>query len=252
MSVGLRTHGKVVKLVRLLKPRGDKLRVIGALFAVWCVFDEHSEGGLLEGYSLDSMDDAIGWPGFSAAMSEIGWLIETEDGLEAPDYEEHNGPNAKRRATDNSRKGKTRSEQRSFPEMSGSDADTDPHDERTDVGEMSASDADNLRNRVRVDKRKKPHSPLRGGRFTEFWEAWPRSKRKGGKAVCEGLWDRGKLDSQADAILAHVLAMRGSADWLKQAGEFIPAPEVYLRGKRWDGADAGEPGTAGDIYGDGV
>lgn len=97
-------------------------------------------------------------------------------------------------------------------------------------------------------KRNTPHSPPGGGRFAEFWEAWPASKRKGGKAVCLTLWERGNLDPQADAILAHVRAMRGTTDWTKQAGEFVPAPEVYLRGKRWDGADAGATGPADDIF----
>jgi hypothetical protein len=108
------------------------------------VFDEHSAAGRLDGYTLDDMDEEIGWKGFSAAMRDIGWLAEDDDGLEAPDYEEHNGPNAKRRALDASRKGKSRA--KADPETGA-----DPQETRTTVratpGQMSASDADNLRNR---------------------------------------------------------------------------------------------------------
>ena len=80
MGTGLASHGKVKALRRALK--GDRLKVIGGLWAVWCVFDEHSAGGFLAGYTLDDMDEEIGWKGFSAAMRDIGWLIETDDGLE--------------------------------------------------------------------------------------------------------------------------------------------------------------------------
>ena len=143
MGTGLASHGKVKALRRALK--GDRLKVIGGLWAVWCVFDEHSAGGVLSGYTLDDMDEEIGWKGFAAAMRDIGWLIETDDGLEAPDYEEHNGPNAKRRALDASRKGKSRAKEDSEPEPT-------PPPVPQSVRDVSASDADNLRNRE--DKRR--------------------------------------------------------------------------------------------------
>ena len=39
--------------------------------------------------------------------------------------------------------------------------------------------------------------------------------------------------------------MKASREWLKDGGEYIPAPLVYLRGKRWDGAEiAGSSGMA--------
>lgn len=84
--------------------------------------------------------------------------------------------------------------------------------------------------------------PPTGGadRFGEFWALWPKSNRKGAKAKCEELWRKAKLDAQAETILAHVRAMAATADWQKQNGEFIPAPVVYLRGKRWDGAEVSE------------
>lgn len=138
MGTGLASHGKVKALRRALK--ADRLRVIGGLWAVWCVFDEHSAGGFLSGYTLDDMDEEIGWKGFSAAMRDIGWLVEADDGLEAPDYEEHNGPNAKRRALDASRKGKSRAKEEAEP-------DPTPPPVPQSVRIVSASDADKTRNR---------------------------------------------------------------------------------------------------------
>lgn len=162
MGTGLASHPKVKALRRALK--ADRLKVIGGLWAVWCVFDEHSASGRLDGYTLDDMDEEIGWRGFSEAMRDIGWLIEDGDGLEAPDYEEHNGPNAKRRALDASRKGRTRAAK------SDEEPPPDPPDERTTVrtksGTVSASDADNLRNREEKrreeEKTTTPHPPAGG------------------------------------------------------------------------------------------
>ena len=139
MGTGLGSHPKVKTMRRALK--ADRLRVIGGLWAVWCVFDEHSASGRLDGYTLDDMDEEIGWKGFSAAMADIGWLIADDGGLEAPDYEQHNGPNAKRRALDASRKGQARAK------GSADEPDEDPPEKRTPVRNVSASDADKTRNR---------------------------------------------------------------------------------------------------------
>lgn len=162
MGTGLGSHPKVKTMRRALK--ADRLKVIGGLWAVWCVFDEHSASGRLDGYTLDDMDEEIGWKGFSHAMADIGWLVADADGIEAPDYEEHNGPNAKRRALDSSRKGKSRAK------GAAEDPDDDPPDTRTTVrtesGTVSASDADKTRNREekRREEENNPQPPEGGKR----------------------------------------------------------------------------------------
>lgn len=85
--------------------------------------------------------------------------------------------------------------------------------------------------------------------FDAFWAAWPKSPRKGGKADCERVWRQKSLEAQSAAILAHVTALAKTDGWTKQRGEFVPAPVVYLRGKRWDGADLGQTAAkADDIF----
>lgn len=185
MGTGLGSHPKVKTMRRALK--AERLRVIGGLWAVWCVFDEHSQGGRLDGYTLDDMDEEIGWKGFSAAMRDIGWLTEDADGLEAPDYEEHNGPNAKRRALDSSRKGKSRAGK------SAEEPDDDPPpagtDVRTETGTVSASDADKTRNREekRREEVENPLTPSGGKRGAVILKTWLEAiKARGEKAVPEG------------------------------------------------------------------
>lgn len=226
MRTGLRRHPKVVRMASALK--GDRHRIVGCLHAVWSVFDEHSPDGFLEGYTLASMDDEVGWRGFSAAMQAIGWLIESEDGLHAPDYEEHNGPTAKRRATDSKRKERDRAE------------DPGAHESWTDVrkkapttsGQMSASDADSLRTRVELDKRNTPIAPKGAdGRFERFWQAYP---AKVGKDAARRAFDKRKPDeAMLLRMLAAIAEQADSDKWRKDGGQFIPNPATWLNQGRW-------------------
>lgn len=118
MRKNIRTHPRVIRIVSALCPQScgqasDTLRVIGALWSVWCVFDDHADNGVLSGYSPEMMDAVVGWPGFSAAMIAAGWLdsavVDGVQVLVAPDYFEHNGSTAKRRADDTKQKRARRS-----------------------------------------------------------------------------------------------------------------------------------------------
>jgi hypothetical protein len=80
--------------------------------------------------------------------------------------------------------------------------------------------------------------------FTAFWLAWPKSDRKGGKAECWKVWTDKCLSSKAELIVSHVKAMKRASAWTKNSGEFIPAPVVYLRGDKWDGAELGQAAVA--------
>ena len=82
--------------------------------------------------------------------------------------------------------------------------------------------------------------------FARFWAVWPRNtaggySRKGSKQECIKLWLRGHHETQTDTICKHVAWLSTTADWLKDAGMYIPAPAVYLRQQRWTGADIPEP-----------
>jgi len=131
MRSNLRRHPKVVRLASALS--ADRLRVVGGLHAVWCLFDEHSEDGCLCGYTPSAIDEEIGWPGFCGQLMAIGW-VESDgfDGLSLPEFDTHNGASAKRRAQEADRK---RAERQA--------AIDHPHP----VGNPSASNADTVRTR---------------------------------------------------------------------------------------------------------
>jgi hypothetical protein len=75
------------------------------------------------------------------------------------------------------------------------------------------------------------------GAFLRFWGAWPRSARKQAQGKCWERWRKADFDQVADVIIAHVEAMRVTAEWRREAGQFIPAPMVYLNDRRWEGAE---------------
>lgn len=84
-----------------------------------------------------------------------------------------------------------------------------------------------------------PSHPPGGGRFPEFWQAWPKNDRKQDKKACAEKWSREGLDPVADAILNDVRAKRGTEKW---RDGYIEAPLVYLNNRRWEdgaGDDAG-------------
>jgi hypothetical protein len=118
MRMDLRTHPKVVRIASALK--ADRLRVIGGLHAVWCLFDAHSADGRLDGYTVETLDEDIAWPGFSAAMVAVEWLENDGVSLCTPRFDEHNGQSAKRRAQEAERK---RNDRKKSAESSASGAD---------------------------------------------------------------------------------------------------------------------------------
>lgn len=71
---------------------------IGALVQMWSMADSHAEGNCLPNMSLGIVDNLFGVPGFAQAMVDVGWLEERDGSLYLPNYQEHNGPTAKRRA----------------------------------------------------------------------------------------------------------------------------------------------------------
>jgi hypothetical protein len=74
---------------------------------------------------------------------------------------------------------------------------------------------------------------VRGTRFPDFWSVWPNSKtgRKKDKKKCGEIWRKQRLDLHAEAIIAHVTAIRTSSKW---CGGYDPLPINYLRGEQWN------------------
>lgn len=212
MRADLRRHPKVVRMASALD--ADKLRVIGGLHAVWSLFDEQTEDGLLEGYSPKALDDEIAWPGFADAMQAIGWLeYDKEYGLFAPEFDEHNGQSAKRRAQETKRKRQERA-----------DADKGAQPD----GQMSASGAD--KKRSREDKREESSS-LRSEDTAEFEPAWLAYPKRPGASKAGSLkaWRaRRKAGATVDEMLAGVQRYAAYCTASGTEPRFIKQPSTFF------------------------
>lgn len=88
-----------------------------------------------------------------------------------------------------------------------------------------------------LEEKRREEKIAPSGAFLRFWGTWPKSLRKQAQGKCWTLWRQKDFDQVAPAILAHVEALKGSQDWVKDGGAFVPAPLVYLNQRRWEGAD---------------
>ena len=69
--------------------------------------------------------------------------------------------------------------------------------------------------------------------FLRFWSAWPSHERKIGKANCVRIWKRTKLEPIAERVIDALERCKVSRGWTKDHGEYIPAPERWLRKTPW-------------------
>lgn len=140
----LPTDGRVVRISSALD--ADRLRTVGGLIAAWCLFDEHTEDGMLDGYTPKVFDEIIGFPGLCHAMASVGWVIIHPEAIEAVNFTEHNGASARRRAQESARKNDER------------EAAKRPQN----VRKTSASDADKKRTGCGLEKRREEKSLVVG------------------------------------------------------------------------------------------
>ena len=93
---------RIVRMASALK--ADRYRILGGTIAAWILFDEHTDDGMIIGYTPEILDELIGFAGLAKAMESVGWLEIGDNYLKVPGFEQHNGQSAKRRARDSVRK----------------------------------------------------------------------------------------------------------------------------------------------------
>jgi hypothetical protein len=132
--------GKVVRIMSACD--ADKLRTIGGLVSAILLFDEQTDSGFLDGYTLKAFDEIIGMEGLGAALCDekVGWMEQNEDGLTLLEWDKHNGTSAKRRLNDAERKRISRA-QESCPQNVQKKMDT----ARTDSGPEKRREEKNVK-----------------------------------------------------------------------------------------------------------
>jgi len=98
---------RVVRMASLLNV--NRAAVVGACQRTWSLGNVYSTDGRLAGYTGESLDAAVGIPGWSETMAAVGWLLIEADAVVIPDFEKFNGQGAKRRAQQRERMRNVRS-----------------------------------------------------------------------------------------------------------------------------------------------
>lgn len=84
--------------------------------------------------------------------------------------------------------------------------------------------------------------------FVTFWEKYP-PRRKVDKAKCEKKFC--SFDEQTQKLILDDVIKRSTehSDWLKEEGQFVPAPIVYLNKQIWETPIIKAKNNTGRIYG---
>jgi hypothetical protein len=80
--------------------------------------------------------------------------------------------------------------------------------------------------KTRLDKKRKDQQVDDG--FDLFWNSYP---KKVGKGKAEEAWQKHKPD--LETVLKTLNWQKGSKQWFKEDGTYIPNPTTYINQKRW-------------------
>ena len=82
-----------------------------------------------------------------------------------------------------------------------------------------------------------------GGGFGQFWAAYP---KKTGKGYARRCWDRlAPGEALTEQILSALAAAKGSPQWNRDGGRYIPNPSTWLNQGRWN--DVCEAGIDAEV-----
>lgn len=70
--------------------------------------------------------------------------------------------------------------------------------------------------------------------FEKFWTAYPKCKRKSDKVGASKTFKKYSSEFDVDFLISILEKQKSDNSWIKQNGEFIPAPTVWLNQKQWE------------------
>ena len=226
MRTDLFTHPKIVRMSSALKADGrpalkaDRLRTVGGLLSVWCLFNAHSADGTLAGYSFEAVDEHVGIAGFAQAMADVEWLSGDAAGLVLPDFDKHNGQSAKRRAQDADRKREVRKES-----ANEADGKRTREEKRREEKDKSAPTASAPAHAPENASSEKPSPQRRGTRLPADWQPtaddvqWAKAEHPGVDLRSEIPKFRDFWHAKAGADAAKLDWSATLRNWVRRAGE---------------------------------
>jgi hypothetical protein len=247
------------RIARICDLTGKKeAEVIGGLYWLWTMADVQTQDGMLNGLSTATIDRKTGVKGLGTALVKVGWVLETEEGIEIARFDEHNGASAKRRAYEAKRKQfvRTASEKCPLPMQTESGRGQELDKNRIDISPIVPT-GDMILEVEECPKPEQPHPHL--ARLRELVRiqpstpldasasrAWEKNK-KSAAALSEEDWRalewayrqkdgdaykfrRKDLSTLLNNILAEVLRAR---QWAASAGVTPRAPMATVEPEGW-------------------
>lgn len=128
----------------------DADHIVGKLHNLWSWANEQTVDGHAAGVTGKWVDKRVGVKGFADAMKDAGWLFVTDDGIEFPRFDKHNGESAKARAQGAKRQESSRS-------RNGAGVTSVTHPSRKSNAD-SVTETRQQRYQIREDKRREEHN----------------------------------------------------------------------------------------------
>lgn len=180
----------------------DPDAVTGKLIRIWSWFDTHTTDGNALSVTFSFLDRMTGVTGFAEQVAIAGWLEQNGSMLTLPNFSNHNGETAKKRAQGKNRTEKHRSN-----------------------AESNAS----IVTKASPEKRREEKNT--NTLFDAFWTAYP---NKVGKDAAKKAFDKRKPDDELlEQMMAALENQKASDKWTKDNGQYIPNPATWLNQGRW-------------------
>lgn len=178
MRVNLADDPRVVSISRSLGC--NAVSVIGALYVLWAIGDQHSVDGTLKAYTPDYLDRKVEMNGFTKALShaEVGWMEIGPNYLKILNFHEHNGDSAKNRAQTQQRVKRYRDREKGVTQRALPEIEIEENKNITSASAdvtKSAAAKNEQAPKSSVDQTPKPRKQPSGAHhefFRAFDEAW--------------------------------------------------------------------------------
>ena len=256
----IRDHHKILDAADLLET--TDAHVTGCLVLLWLWAIDNAPDGSFAGISDATITRAAKWSGekdaFIDALTDVGLLDRTPEGLAIHDWQDRAGNLIDRRRADAERKRRERAEKKA--REASEHAEDRPAGHLSDVRTQSRENQSRQKQENSRDEWGDPPVPpatdgigsasLQDQRFDQFWDAYP---RKVGKTDARKAWKKANITAEIfEKIMTSIAASKELDQWQREAGRYIPNPSTWINQGRWDdelpevpigsGTTAGKPG----------
>ncbi|WEI17125.1 hypothetical protein PY247_11185 [Acinetobacter proteolyticus] len=106
---------------------------------------------------------------------------------------------------------------------------------KLDCGNTPNSDAENQQTNTESTQRVQQRSKNTfADDFEKFWSVFPSCPRKTKKSEASKTFEKHKSNFDLNSLLAILELQKKSDDWIKNDGQFIPAPQAWLNQRQWE------------------